>query len=121
MTSDDVRHENFMALYRDFRAEHSHLPNRGMLKLFGEHVGISDRYLSHIKGRRRAIGSLTARRVEKACKRPHGWLDVPHRMSNDPTEQFLLDSLKALYRSAPDLAKELVMEGAKKKLDAIPA
>jgi hypothetical protein len=44
MDTAQIRHNNFMLLYRRFLNENSHLPQRGMLKLFAERLALSDRY-----------------------------------------------------------------------------
>lgn len=85
MDAYDIRHQNFMALFAQYKAARPSEPQRGMLKGFAESAGMSDRIASHYKGRRKQIGSATARRVERSLGKPHGWLDVPHPVEGTRT------------------------------------
>ena len=78
MTSHEIRYQNFMALFAQFKAARPDQPAHGMLKKFAEAAGMSDRIASHYKGRRKQIGSATARRIERCLGKPNGWLDMPH-------------------------------------------
>ncbi len=118
MDTSEIRHRNFMALFKRFKEQRSELPNRGMLKLFSEKIELSDRYLSHIKNNRKNIGAATARQIEKRLKLPHGYMDVPHD-SADPTnelERNFIDTALALYRSSPADARALMVELLRKRL-----
>lgn len=54
-------------------------------------VDIDPSYISRIfiikkSQHRRNIGNKIARKIEKACGKPHGWMDQPHGQSQ-PTEE----------------------------------
>lgn len=117
-----IRHQNFMALYQKFRDANPHLPERGMLKMFAERIGLSDRYLSHIKCKRKNIGNNIARTIEQALGLHHGWMDREHATDNDLTndsddaEKMFLETAKTLYRSDPEGARRAIMELLRKRL-----
>jgi len=75
MNSSQIRHKNFHALFNDYIARHPDQPQRGMLKQFAQQLGLSDRYLSHIKCQRKNIGNSVARAIEPARNLPHVWMD----------------------------------------------
>lgn len=61
----------------------------GVTKKFAELVGTSPDYLSGIEGnlQDKKIGAKLARKIEKACKLPRGWMDQDHRgLENANTE-----------------------------------
>src|SRR5262245_1265018 len=51
---------------------------RGLERRFAERLQIQPSYWSQIKGRSRQIGERLARQFEQLCRKPHGWMDVPH-------------------------------------------
>jgi transcriptional regulator with XRE-family HTH domain len=81
MNSSQIRHKNFHALFNDFIARHPDQPQRGMLKQFAQQLGLSDRYLSHIKCQRKNIGNSVARAIETALNLSHGWMDREHEQA----------------------------------------
>jgi hypothetical protein len=117
-----IRHQNFMALYKKFRDANPHLPERGMLKMFADRIGLSDRYLSHIKCKRKNIGNNVARTIEEALGLPHGWMDREHAKGgnltedSDDAEKMFLETAKTLYRSDPEGARRVIMELLRKRL-----
>jgi transcriptional regulator with XRE-family HTH domain len=119
MDTAHIRHNNFMLLYRKFIEDNSHLPQRGMLKLFAERLDLSDRYLSHLKNNRKNIGSNVARHIEQKLKLPHGWLDNLHTEKQSPTDaaeaQFVNTAL-ALYRANPVEAQAMMLEFLQRRL-----
>jgi transcriptional regulator with XRE-family HTH domain len=124
LDSAQIRHHNFIVLYRQFRQEHGHLPERGMLKMFAQRVGLSDRYLSHIKCNRKNIGNNVARAIEEALGLPRGWMDREHDRSTAPldagddAEKMFLETAKLLYRAEPEAMRRVVMELLQRKLTA---
>ena len=109
-----------MALFRGFQEQNSQLPARGMLKLFAEKLELSDRYLSHLKNNRKNIGAGIARQSESRLRLPHGWMDNQHSQvepSNELERNFMETAL-ALYRSAPNEAREMMLEFLKRRLGA---
>jgi transcriptional regulator with XRE-family HTH domain len=117
-----IRYRNFMVQYRQFRDTHPDLPERGMLKLFAERVGVSDRYLSHIRCNRKNIGANLARTIEQALGLEHGWMDREHAQEGrvaeegDAAELMFLETARMLYRSEPDEARRTLMALLRKKL-----
>ncbi|HEX2530117.1 MAG TPA: hypothetical protein VHK70_01450 [Burkholderiaceae bacterium] len=127
MNSAQIRHRNFMTLYQQFREEHSGSPERGMLKLFAERLGLSDRYLSHIKCNRKNIGHNVARAIEETLELPPGWMDREHAKDaaltedSDDAEKIFLETAKILYRAEPDKMRRVVMDLLRKKLETLPS
>lgn len=74
----ETRYRNMVALYKRFCAMHPNEPERGMLRRFGQYVGVNPRYLSHIRNGRKAIGHNIARKFEVAFGKPESWMDVSH-------------------------------------------
>ena len=118
MDASKTRHENFMELFRRFREKNAELPDRGMLKLFGEHLELSDRYLSHIKCGRKDIGHATARTVELKCGVPPGWLDQVHTdlEPRSLTERAFFETAAALFRASSVQAQAVMLDLLKKRL-----
>ena len=129
MDSAQTRFSNFQKLFNDFVDRHAHLPQRGMLKLFAERLGLSDRYLSHIKCNRKNIGHNVARTIEERLKLPHGWMDREHHTGVTPLspsstttplddkERLFLDTALTLFRSQPAEARELMIELLRERLN----
>ncbi len=122
-----IRHRNFMATFQRFKDANPDLPERGMLKLFAERIGFSDRYLSHIKCNRKNIGSNVARTIEAALALPHGWMDREHGngsaglpelpdLPGDEAERMFLETARTLYRADPEDARRALMELLRKRL-----
>jgi hypothetical protein len=122
MDNAQIRHRNFMMLYKQFRESHPELPERGMLKLFAERIGLSDRYLSHLKCNRKNIGNNVARTIEDALGLARGWMDREHPDAGAPAEsvsdaeKMFLEMAKMLYRSEPEEASQALMSLLQKKL-----
>lgn len=119
MDSHQYRHDNFMALFAKFRHENGHLPDRGMLKLFAEKLGMSQAFASQIKCKTKPIGENLARRIEEAMELPHGWMDTPHKPAKkqvDPNAEFLVEALMTLYRQAPEEAQKMIIDIVREKV-----
>lgn len=124
MDSRQIRHKNFKKLFDDFVDCHPHEPRRGMLKLFAERLGLSDRYLSHIKCNRKNIGNHVARTIEQRLKLPHGWMDREHDAFNMPTddkEKLFVETALSLFRAQPHEARELMLDLLREKLHVLNA
>lgn len=89
MVITQIRFNNFTELKNRFRLKEDALgiPAYGELNRFGEFVGISAKYLSHLNARRKQIGHHGARKLESAFDLPVGWLDVAHPIHRPPTQQ----------------------------------
>lgn len=121
MDSAQIRHNNFQRLFNDFIQQHPHLPRRGMLKLFAEHLNLSDRYLSHIKCNRKNIGNNVARNIEERLGLPRGWMDREHDLAKTPAdenEKLFIDMALALFRSQQAEARELMLTLLRQRLEA---
>ena len=123
-----VRLNNALALFDEFvrqTARHADAATlRGLEGRFAERVQIQPSYWSQIKGRSRQIGERLARQFEQACKKPSGWLDVPHdgeaartdaaraetpaadeNLPRDADERFIVGLVLTYYRRHPERAK----------------
>ena len=121
MNSSQIRHKNFRTLFNDYIARHPDQPQRGMLKQFAQQLGLSDRYLSHIKCERKNIGNSVARAIETALNLPHGWMDREHDRPAPPAddrERLFLDTALTLFRAQPDYARELMLDLLRQQLAA---
>ena len=119
MDSSQIRYKNFKKLFDDFVDRHPNEPQRGMLKLFAQHLGLSDRYLSHVKCNRKNIGNIVARTIEERLKLPHGWMDREHdslNMAIDDTEKLFVETALTLYRAQPDEAREMMINLFRQRL-----
>lgn len=122
MDTAQIRQHNFQTLFRRFREQNAHLPDRGMLKLFAEKLELSDRYLSHLKCGRKNIGANIARHIEKRLKLPHGWMDNDHENSvqqqqpTDELERNFMETALAIYRSSPTEARSMMLDFLKHRL-----
>jgi hypothetical protein len=119
MNSAQIRHKNFLKLFENFIAQHPDAPQRGMLKLFAERLGLSDRYLSHIKCNRKNIGNLIARTIEERLQLHHGWMDREHdmlRLPTDDKEKLFVETALTLFRAQPLEAREMMIELLRQRL-----
>ncbi len=77
-----VRLDNALALFDEFVAATVKHPDaatlRGLERRFAERLDIQPSYWSQIKGRSRQIGERLARQFEQRCRKPRGWMDLPH-------------------------------------------
>jgi hypothetical protein len=118
MDAHAFRAQNFSTLYRQFCDANTHLPQRGLLKLFCEHLELSPKYVSHLKVGRKAIGAATARHIEAKCGKPHGWMDLPQGAeAMSPDERMLVDQILSLYRASPDTVKLLMAQAVRTVLE----
>jgi hypothetical protein len=119
MNSSQIRHKNFMRLFDDFIDRHPDEPQRGMLKLFAQHLGLSDRYLSHVKCNRKNIGNIVARTIEERLRLPHGWMDREHdslNMTIDDNEKLFVETALTLFRAQPHEAREMMIDLLRQRL-----
>ncbi|MFM0518035.1 hypothetical protein PQR08_11445 [Caballeronia jiangsuensis] len=106
MDVTEIRYQNFLRLFEqvkdETRRQDPDAPEKGMLKLFGERVGVREAYMSHINTRYKGIGPGSARKIEQAFKLSHGWLDRQHD-SPAPANQERVkepeDSLQQLFEA----------------------
>ena len=78
---------------------------------FATHIQVKPTYLSSIK-RERVIGEKLARQIETACGKSFGWMDLPQKsqsVSSTLEEQNLVEDLKSVYRSDPELARSAML------------
>lgn len=111
----EIRFRNYKTLLVQFRQRDDQRgePERGIINRFGEFVGISPRYLSHINNRRKNIGTATARQLEEAFKLPHGWLDHDHLSgpaSSNRSEREFVELALRLFRESPVEAQAVLLK-----------
>ncbi len=77
-----IRLDNAMRLFDEFVQATIKTPDaatlRGLESRFAERLQIQPSYWSQIKSRSRQIGERLARQFEQLCRKPVGWMDVPH-------------------------------------------
>ena len=77
-----IRLDNAMRLFDEFVQATIKAPDaatlRGLERRFAERLQIQPSYWSQIKGRSRQIGERLARQFEQLCRKPVGWMDLPH-------------------------------------------
>ena len=77
-----IRLDNAMRLFDEFVQAAVKHPDaaalRGLERRFAERLQIQPSYWSQIKGRSRQIGERLARQFEQLCRKPVGWMDLPH-------------------------------------------
>jgi hypothetical protein len=99
-----VRLDNAMRLFDEFVQASVKSPDaatlRGLERRFAERLQIQPSYWSQIKGRSRQIGERLARQFEQLCRKPVGWMDMPHTGSSTPAA----DALRASRAPAPETA-----------------
>jgi hypothetical protein len=88
MDINSIRFKNFKVLFERFkdevRRDDPGAPEKGMMKAFGEKLGVREAYMSHINTQYKNIGPKTARLMEEALKLPHGWMDQQHENRREP-------------------------------------
>ncbi len=77
-----IRLDNALRLFDEFVQAAVKQPDaatlRGLERRFAERLQIQPSYWSQIKGRSRQIGERLARQFEQLCRKPVGWMDLPH-------------------------------------------
>lgn len=131
-----VRYENALALFDEFVQQTVKSPDaatlRGLERRFAEQVLIQPSYWSQIKSRARQIGERLARQFETRCRKPVGWLDLPHDRSaapryadqvpeppevpdtsstpRDDDERFIVGLVLSYYRRHPQRARTRLLD-----------
>ncbi|MEN9885454.1 MAG: hypothetical protein RL758_32 [Pseudomonadota bacterium] len=111
---NEIRMRNYKTLVQQFRtrALDRGEPERGLLNRFGEHTGISPRYLSHVNNGRKHLGADSCRRMEEAFRLPHGWMDQDHLGGPAPgtrAEREYLELALKLFRESPVEAQAVLL------------
>ena len=113
---------------------------RGLERRFAERLQIQPSYWSQIKGRSRQIGERLARQFEQLCRKPHGWMDVPHGggaamagtpvadasgdpgpLPQDDDERFIVGLVLTYYRRHPQRARTRLLDLLGEVLTPAPA
>jgi hypothetical protein len=128
-----VRLDNAMLLFDEFVQATVSAPDaatlRGLERRFAERLQIQPSYWSQIKGRSRQIGERLARQFEQLCRKPHGWMDVPHGsmagaaavaaaggppdagpLPQDDDERFIVGLVLTYYRRHPQRARTRLLD-----------
>jgi hypothetical protein len=121
MNIDDIRYANYRALFAQFEERDRSDGNapRGLLNRFGDFVGVSARYLSHVNARRKNLGERTTHAIEKAFNLPESWMDTDHSRGTDPSGDAEVEFTKLalqLYRESPTEAQAVMMRYMAEKL-----
>lgn len=128
-----IRFDNALALFDEFVRNTIKHPDaatlRGLEGRFAERVQIQPSYWSQIKSRSRQIGERLARQFEQRCKKPVGWMDVPHPTGQpappearsdqqsgptwqpaDEDERFIVGLVLTYYRRHPQRARARLLD-----------
>ncbi|WP_395703702.1 hypothetical protein [Aquabacterium sp.] len=131
-----IRLDNALLLFDEFVQATVSAPDaatlRGLERRFAERLQIQPSYWSQIKGRSRQIGERLARQFEQLCRKPHGWMDVPHgpqaplaasgalplavspaqpgHLPQDDDERFIVGLVLTYYRRHPQRARTRLLD-----------
>jgi hypothetical protein len=126
-----IRLDNALLLFDEFVHATIKHPDaatlRGLEGRFAERLQIQPSYWSQIKGRSRQIGERLARQFEQLCKKPLGWMDLPHgppgttappappddsqrNVPQDDDERFIVGLVLTYYRRHPQRARTRLLE-----------
>lgn len=127
-----TRLDNALLLFDEFVRVSAATPDvatlRGLERRFAERLEIQPSYWSQIKSRSRQIGERLARQFEQRCKKPVGWMDVPHMASGnlavgaveapppstsqpqDDDERFIVGLVLTYYRRHPQRARTRLLD-----------
>ncbi len=132
-----TRLENALALFDEFVRNTVKHPDdatlRGLERRFAERLQIQPSYWSQIKSRSRQIGERLARQFEQLCRKPAGWMDIPHgageparpaaapsaaagpapgddALPQDDDERFIVGLVLTYYRRHPQRARTRLLE-----------
>lgn len=124
-----IRLDNALLLFDEFVRAAAAKPDaatlRGLERRFAERLEIQPSYWSQLKGRSRQIGERLARQFERLCRKPHGWMDVPHGADDDmppaidnasgsapqdDDERFIVGLVLTYYRRHPQRARTRLLD-----------
>lgn len=123
-----IRLDNALLLFDEFVRVAAARPDaatlRGLERRFAERLQIQPSYWSQIKGRSRQIGERLARQFEQLCRKPQGWMDVPHAAADagaerppdagsqplDEDERFIVGLVLMYYRRHPQRARARLLD-----------
>jgi len=127
-----IRLDNALRLFDEFVQAAVKSPDaatlRGLERRFAERLQIQPSYWSQIKGRSRQIGERLARQFEQLCRKPVGWMDLPHdgpaslassaptpeapapSQPQDDDERFIVGLVLTYYRRHPQRARTRLLD-----------
>jgi len=122
-----IRIANALLLFDEFKDANSPgaAPLLGLEKAFSAHLLISAAQWSQLKGGQRSIGNTLARQFEARCKKPAGWLDIPHvagtpqavarpavaaESPQDASERFAVALFLTAYRANPEAVQARLLD-----------
>jgi len=132
-----TRLDNALRLFDEFVQATVRHPDaatlRGLERRFAERLQIQPSYWSQIKSRSRQIGERLARQFEILCRKPVGWMDVPHSgaaaapaaarpalagapaaqdspLPQDDDERFIVGLVLTYYRRHPQRARTRLLD-----------
>lgn len=102
-----VRRRNFHLLFAEWEAAN---PGRGAVRRFAEAHNLPENYITQLRSDRKNIGDEWAMKLEKAFKKPKGWLDQHHTElePRDQEERVFLETAAALYREHPNKRMQML-------------
>ena len=144
-----IRFDNAMLLFDEFVQATISAPDaatlRGLERRFAERLQIQPSYWSQIKSRSRQIGERLARQFEQLCRKPPGWMDLPHgapaagsaraaagpaaptgsadpgHQPQDDDERFIVGLVQTYYRRHPQRARTRLLDLLGEVLTPTPA
>lgn len=128
-----IRLDNALRLFEEFVQAAARQPDaatlRGLERRFAERLQIQPSYWSQIKSRSRQIGERLARQFEQLCRKPVGWMDLPHTgpaaapaplaaaaevpapsQPQDDDERFIVGLVLTYYRRHPQRARARLLD-----------
>ncbi len=106
-----IRLDNAMRLFDEFVQAAVKQPDaatlRGLERRFAERLQIQPSYWSQIKSRSRQIGERLARQFEQLCRKPVGWMDLPHSGPAMPMAAAPAPLASGLAEAAPSPSQPL--------------
>ena len=130
-----LRLDNALRLFDEFVLATIKSPDaatlRGLERRFAERLQIQPSYWSQIKSRSRQIGERLARQFEQLCRKPVGWMDLPHdtpaqpagtlrpapdapaaspSQPQDDDERFIVGLVLTYYRRHPQRARTRLLD-----------
>ena len=129
-----IRLDNALLLFDEFVRASAAMPDtavmRGLERRFAERLQIQPSYWSQLKSRSRQIGERLARQFEQLCRKPAGWMDIPHpsggigdgsvqspnrdarpsSLAMDDDERFIVGLVLTYYRRHPQRARTRLLD-----------
>ena len=120
-TVDQVRLRNLKFLleqYKDeVRSQYPEHPERGMIKMFAERVGVSVINFRQVLNGHKLAGPNLRDRIEDALKLPRGWIDTDHsservtkHLAEDDELREFTETVAGLYLQYPEASRSALQK-----------